>query len=382
MSATIKLRSPYYIKTTPTTNTYYVAIGLKMWQGTETSPPSTYTYNLTKFVVDDQDFVIFEVSALVRDYLKITNNGQYNQDTALFLRYAYTCFDSSGTGLFSFGEVLPCADGYTEFKDGMNYRPQFEHYLQSNNCLQIPTNTRTCVPVNGINTSQIQFYQNGELVSNTAINYNGNTSQVNQTICYGVVPDDYYGRVENLTGGSVIRSSCVDNFFGFTDFGAIDRIVVQSVDPDTSTSISVDRITECKYPIHKITFVNKYGVLQDVYMFKNSKQDLSVKDTTFKRNLLTEANFTYDTTEHQKRTILKQGNKNIELNSGYIGECLVVAFEELFLSEQVWLTDNNDEIYPVYLLDKNLKYKTHLNDKLINYTLKFEYAFDQINNIR
>mgnify|MGYP000630167779 CR=1 FL=1 len=96
MSATIKLRSPYYIKTTPTTNTYYVAIGLKMWQGAELSPPSTYTYNLTKFVVDDQDFVIFEVSALARDYLKITNNGQYNQDTALFLRYDYTCFDSNG----------------------------------------------------------------------------------------------------------------------------------------------------------------------------------------------------------------------------------------------------------------------------------------------
>jgi hypothetical protein len=188
--------------------------------------------------------------------------------------------------------------------------------------------------------------------------------------------------VENLTGGSVIRNSCVDAFFDAIDYGSIDTIVVESNDPLQISTISVKRITECKYEVFKLSFVNKFGAIQDLYMFKNSKQQLKTKDTTFQRNLLTESTFNYDTTEHQKRTILKQGNKSITLNSGYVGECLNPAFEELFLSEQIWLTNGMAEISPVYLSDKSFKYKTHLNEKLINYDLNFEFAFDQINNIR
>ncbi len=382
MSTTIKLRSPYYVKTTPTTNTSYVAIGLKMWQGNITSAPATYTYNLTKFVVDNQDFVIFEISNLGRDYLKLTYDGTLSADSALFLRYDYTCYDSTGTSLFSFGEVLPCADGYTEFKDGMNYRPTNEHLLQSNLCMQVPVNAKTCIAVNGANTNSVKFYEQGAIVNNVGVSWLNNTQTLNQHICYEVDQDDYYTRVENITNGNVVRNICVDSFYGSIDYGAVDKIVVEENDPAFSSTIQVQRLSECKYPIHKITFVNKFGVMQDLYMFKNSKEKMRVTDKTFKRNLLTESTFNYDTTEHQKRTILKQGNKEIRLNSGYIGECLVVAFEELFLSEQVWLTDNASNIYPVYLKDKNLDYKTSLNDKLINYTINFEYAFDAINNIR
>lgn len=378
----IKLRSPYYIKTTDTANTHYVALGLRFWQGPISPIPGSYNYNLTKFAVDNQEFVIFEIASLARDYLKLKYSGTYTEDYGLWIRYDYTAFDVNGTALLSFGETLLGSDGYTEFEDGLNYLPSLQDVLISNRCLQIPVNEKTCIPINGFNTTAVKFYSGGVLVKNQGITYNDTSANSVRNICYEVDQDDYYGRVANIPNSSFVRSSCVDAFYGTIDYGAVDTIVVDNQDPNVSTTINVTRTIECRYPINKLSFVNKYGAIQDLFLFKKSEKQLNVSDTTFKRNLLAEADFNYDTTEHQKRTILKQGNKSITLNSGYINECLNPAFEELFLSEQVWLTDNTDNIRPVYLQDKSFKYKTHLNEKLINYTLLFEFAFDQINNIR
>jgi len=54
---------------------------------------------------------------------------------------------------------------------------------------------------------------------------------------------------------------------------------------------------------------------------------------------------------------------------------------QLFQSEDVWITEENRTV-PVNIKDSSFNYKTHLNDKLVNYTVQFEYAFDGINNIR
>ena len=378
----IKLRSPYYIKTLPTTGANYVAIGLRFWQGNRNTVPAGYQYNLTKFVVDNQDFVIFEIASLTRDYLTLTYSGTHTEDENIWSRFDYTVFDVSGTALYSLGETNLCADGYTEFTDGMNYLPALQDLLQSNLCMQIPVNEKTCVNVNGFNTNAVKFYDQGSLVKNVGIPQSDQSTNGVINICYEEDGGSYYDRVNANVIGSAIRTICVDAFYDSIDYGAVDKIVIENQDPAVSTTINVERITECKYPIHKLSFVNKFGAIQDLFMFKNSKENLRTSDKTFQRNLMVESNFNYNTTEHQKRTILKQGNKSITLNSGYVGECFNSAYEELFLSEQIWLTDEMTEIFPVYLKDKSFKYKTELNEKLINHTINFEYAFDQINNIR
>ena len=51
------------------------------------------------------------------------------------------------------------------------------------------------------------------------------------------------------------------------------------------------------------------------------------------------------------------------------------------LSEQVWIKKDG-EILPINVKTSSLTYKTSVNDRLINYTIEFDYAFDKINNIR
>ena len=40
------------------------------------------------------------------------------------------------------------------------------------------------------------------------------------------------------------------------------------------------------------------------------------------------------------------------------------------------------EVVPVMVASSDLTYKTSLNEKLIEYTIEFEDAFDYINNVR
>ena len=67
-------------------------------------------------------------------------------------------------------------------------------------------------------------------------------------------------------------------------------------------------------------------------------------------------------------------------------------FEELMVSEYAWLVDvstplgfgedGSGRVKPVNLKDTSFTYKTGLNDRLINYTMNFEKAFNFVNDIR
>ena len=55
------------------------------------------------------------------------------------------------------------------------------------------------------------------------------------------------------------------------------------------------------------------------------------------------------------------------------------------LSEQTWITritDNQELVLPVVPKTKSVTYKTSLNDRLVQYTVDFDMAFNKINNIR
>ena len=51
------------------------------------------------------------------------------------------------------------------------------------------------------------------------------------------------------------------------------------------------------------------------------------------------------------------------------------------LSDKIWIK-YNEKTLPVRLTSSSLSFKTKLDDKLINYTIELEFAFDKINNVR
>ena len=89
----------------------------------------------------------------------------------------------------------------------------------------------------------------------------------------------------------------------------------------------------------------------------------------------------YNKTEHQIRNFNVQSNFKLSLNTGYVDESYNEPMRELLQSEKVWV-EIDSVVKPVNLSTRNLTFKTSVNDKLVDYKIDVEYAFDGIQNVR
>jgi len=140
----------------------------------------------------------------------------------------------------------------------------------------------------------------------------------------------------------------------------------------TTTLLITD---ECRYTPIDIFFQNKEGAMQTLTFFKAKTESMSVTSESFEsdRGQPIEGN-------HQMTTYNVQANSKFKMNSGFVDEAMNETFKQLFLSERVWHFNGTNYI-PLKLGSKNLEYKTRMKDRLINYEIEFEYAFNEINNI-
>jgi hypothetical protein len=99
---------------------------------------------------------------------------------------------------------------------------------------------------------------------------------------------------------------------------------------------------------------------------------------SFRRNTIT--NGDYSQTEHQYKNLFKHGKESITINSGFYPEEYNEVFRQIMLSEDVWIY-YNDKNFPVNIKSSDIKFKTRIDEKLIEYKLDCEFAFDKIQNI-
>lgn len=132
---------------------------------------------------------------------------------------------------------------------------------------------------------------------------------------------------------------------------------------------------ECRYTPIDIVFSNKSGEQQFLTFFKNKTESLSITSENFEsdRGQPSEG-------KHQFVKYNVQGRTKFKVNSGFVDEAMNETFRQLQLSENVWQYDGTDFI-PLNVSSSSLEYKTRQNDRLINYEVEFEYAYNEINNI-
>jgi hypothetical protein len=145
-------------------------------------------------------------------------------------------------------------------------------------------------------------------------------------------------------------------------------------------TIKLIPICEPKYTPIQCYFMNKYGVIQQTYFFKRSDENMSVTDDIFKRNTIT-SSATYATDKHQNKRFNINAQTSLRLNTGFVDENFNSTIKELFLSEYVWLVYDGNKL-PSVPKSKQLRYKVNINDKLVDYTVDFDFAFDTINSVR
>ena len=148
--------------------------------------------------------------------------------------------------------------------------------------------------------------------------------------------------------------------------------------------INVETLQECKYEPKKVTFVNKFGALQDMYFFKKSVEKMNVKKESYKSNILNSSNG-YSSSNHVYRDFNVVGKESITLSSGFLSEEYNEVFKQMMLSEKVWvtnITEAGEQVLPINVKTSNINYKTSLNDRLVEYTIEFDKSFNVINDIR
>ena len=393
MATKINLRSPYYIKVSKTALTS-VELKLYIYTGTFTANGSvaagTLRYTINKKPLGSNAYVVFEVSELVRDYLEVEFNGDYNSE-AVWLN-AIATVTGGGTNPVT---VTPDntngfigLDGYGYFEEGAN--PTLSTTaLQSNNSIIALDDNLFRVPVFVAGTESVSLLYKGEVkqtIDLSSASVDETTEQIryisaNSTGSGDVTYDSFQERVLN-DGGTFEGSSCLSEFLDSVSIGLIDEVYVSSA--SGVEVFKVKTLEECLYTPIKVTFVNKFGAFQDLIFFKKSIDKTSVKGEEFKTAVFDQATLTYKTYQHQRTQFMVQGTDSITMNTGYISEDYNKVIEQLMLSEQVWATfiTDSEEVRPLVPKTKSFTHKTQLNDKLIDYTIEFDIANNKINNIR
>ena len=175
--------------------------------------------------------------------------------------------------------------------------------------------------------------------------------------------------------------------------GNIDNVSLKEVydvskisvtDDNGTTTANVKQVEECKFTPHKVTFVNKNGVLDDMYFFKKSTNSMTTKRENYKGNTI-KADNTYSINQHNKVDFNITANSMVKLSSGFLNESSNEKFKQLLLSEKVWITrtfKNSELVLPINIKTSSISYKTSLNDKLVEYSIEFNDSYNAINNIR
>ena len=373
----LNLRSPIIINSS-LANTAYALLDITIWSGSVTSPPSAQ-YNLRKN--NTGTYLNFEISELVRDYIDITFDGNYNGQ-AVWVKWVHNVFNaSSTTPIFSSTSTQLAFDGYWYFEEAQVATPSL---LISNRELFVLEDNTFRVPIYSSNNPTVVFYKDGEVIASEVV---GGGSDSATTIKYVSIYGDNFNydtfqeRVVE-TGGTFEDNYCIESFLNKFSIGAVDKITVS--DSSGIQTIKVNVIEECKYEPKKVTFINKFGALQDMYFFKKAVENLTIKKESYKSNIALNYGG-YNSTTHVNRDFNVIGNESISLSSGYLSEEYNEVFKQLMLSEKVWVTnilETGEQVLPINVKTSDITYKTSLNNKLVEYTIEFDKSFDTINNIR
>ena len=144
--------------------------------------------------------------------------------------------------------------------------------------------------------------------------------------------------------------------------------------------IAIKRLDCSKYDTYKLVFVNKFGVLQELFFNGRTNTSVSSSGEKYKSGYIS-SNGTIDVNRHQFVDYNKNGKLSYTLNTTYLSEEINTYMQELLLSEYVWL-EKDSTIHPVNVTSSSFQYKTSLNDKMVNYTIEVEQANDLISTIR
>jgi len=349
--AVILSRSPYFFKATPTVLYDSMRVDVYIYRGHKVDDiPLEPNFQASKFVIQaGQPIISIDVHKLVNDFVQneFTQNVSLGVQTTNQLDSVWVYIDSGiyleNVLLYSINQTLLALDGFGYHQELAN--PELNKKVLSTINNHIVYN----------NSKYPLYFLSDGLVSIT----------INGTDVPFTLDSDYNNQFVSYV--DVIQYAGVS-----TNFNAV------FVYGDETVTHNIEVKTECRNNLINCIFKNKYGYWQKIPFNKLSKSNLDIDSSDY--NPFVSDFGSYNLNQHTKRSYLTNGNEKIVVNTDFLPEEYNLLFKELMLSEQIYL-EQGATILPVNLNKKSFGYKTKLNDKLIQYSMDFEYSFKTINNI-
>ena len=323
-------------------------------------------YTLIKNVRKDTT-VNFDISELARDYLNIEYRTDFIPITIDIETTITTYSGLNATGTLRATRVFEDVgfEAYGTYEDGSNPTLPDNTILISKSITNVITNRVT---------QDGGLLESPQCLAPLGVNFNEATTRNRVTILYpeGSLQEPYTGIVPTMTNGVA----------GEQGFGR------RSLTITNYPNSVVARVSCTKYGNgNEITFINKFGAQQVLFFFLKKNKVLKRSNEGYKSNTITYPRTnnpaTYDILNAPNKIFNTQAKRSHKLSSGYYPETLNEYFEQLLLSEYVWLKLESSTVrIPVKVKTSTMDFKTSVNNRLVDYTIEFEEAFDYINNIR
>ena len=345
------VRSSYALRLTPPVLFDNVSLSLSLYSGDINQPPLVADYELSKQIIQlGQTSVAFNINHLIKentnpsiDNYLLSGLQPTQPDATTWVDYDAICFLGNDNVFEVTGKLLGLY-GYGYFIEGFNPQLQSKVLITNNNHRHF---------VNQDN--RLYFITDGL----TSLEVNGTPITV--------------------TADLDLNTEYVQSI-NIKDYDSGEQVVCEFVYGESETrTIIYNVLKECKYKTINCVFINKYGMPQSFFINKVSKYTDDIENEDY-IGLISDTGI-YSTNKHQYVTFNSNSRTKIDCNTDYLTDAENNTIKELLLSETIYFIEDG-VVYPVTLESKSLAYKTQLNEKLVQYTMNFKYAFDNINNVQ
>ena len=420
-------RSPLYVtwSGTSVTSIQSVELEIYIWTGARASRPASphITINRTTGFGSNTTHTT-DISSLIADQLnttiaKLFNNNILSEQNGrvAWVQIDYSTSYNSGSTDSGSSDIFQVIEGYSYFDEGANYSysqtilsPETDQNTYEYNVEMMPI----YVGEYGEGLDIIYSYEDrviadgGTIESLSCANIGWATLRillddgnkydyaVPETIVYtGDQAEDriklFPSGVANLKNWLVAQGSSLDVVN--SDWYKIQLL-------DTFGNIIDERkfypTCEIKYEPIQLAYISKYGTWNYATFFKRSEETIDVTSQQYRTitGNVQDGAYRYGLHNPMYKKYNTNGKRRLTINSGFVAEEFKEVMEQIMLSEYVLVVadstvtkDGSTYTYTAQngtiaanVSTNSLVKKKSVNDKLIDYTLDLEYAFDEINS--
>lgn len=349
-----------------TSSSYQYILELTYWTGSKSSVPSTSNYTLQKYP-NQSSRGIFDVSRVLSSTLQDlvaanTSSAQY------FRAEVYAQYKNNPTGSFLTGShvtsgTYTAIDGYEIFQETigedvsaigthwpiMSDGPVSQSYLSSNS------------------GEMSAYIGTTEAVSPTLIKYIGDLGTANYTL----------PTTSNTTGTEITTFPIGPAHPDFPLSTSTSEFTIQGYDDFTplGNPIKFDLVCDKKYPNVRIKWKNRYGAFDYFNFNLVSRETFNTQRSRYQPQIGSwdSTSLTYQRYESSIQNYITDSTLKLSVNTDYVSEDYNDIFKQLMVSDEIyWVYDEaNDYVRPLAMDTTSFNIKTHVVDKLIQYSFDF-----------